>query len=236
MSNVDSELKLQFYKDAYEGYKEWEKCLVCLAQYYDRLFESYPDAERDESKGSTLQLYIMNYFGKSLKYGTKYIYQSMPRMLSVWFDYGTRSLNVEESRVKEERKQFLLKMTQLIDSLLNCLPAYVFLTAFSQLVSRICHPQRDVYIELKSIIIKLLQNYPQQTLWMFISVIKSSYTIRTRKCSEILNDSRLQLQVFKKIVKDFTSFAEKLIELCHKEIPTSLVQPTVGKLVKSLPQ
>lgn len=114
-----------------------------LAQYYDKIFQTLPPQERD-TKGNETQLWIINCFGKSLHYGTTYIYQSMPCLLSIWFDYGTRMLDITHSAIKEERKAILLQMTKLIDSFLESLPPYVFLTAFSQLVSRICHPQKEV--------------------------------------------------------------------------------------------
>lgn len=116
---------------------------MCLAQYYDKIFQNYSEEDRD-AKGSEIQLRMIHNFGKSLQYGSNYVYQSMPRLLSIWFDYGTRLLDVTLSSVKDDRKNTLLKMTKLIDSFLERLPAFVFLTAFSQLVSRICHPQREV--------------------------------------------------------------------------------------------
>lgn len=116
---------------------------VYLGQYYDRIFKTLSEEDRD-AKGSEMQIHMINYFGKSLQYGSVYIYQSLPRLLSIWFDYGTRLLDVTVSQIKEERKNNLLKMTKLIDSFLERLPAYIFLTALSQLVSRICHPQKEV--------------------------------------------------------------------------------------------
>lgn len=142
-SNVNTDVNIQHYKEAMEMFREWEKSLVSLAQYYDRIFQNFTDEERD-SKGSDMQIHMINYFGKSLQYGTTYVYQSMPRLLSIWFDYGTRLLNVSVSSVKYDRKSTLLKMTKLIDSFLGRLPSFVFFTAFSQLVSRICHPQKEV--------------------------------------------------------------------------------------------
>ncbi|XP_072378347.1 serine/threonine-protein kinase ATR [Diabrotica undecimpunctata] len=235
ISNVDIDVNRQNFKESVEMFKEWEKSLVCLAHYLDKLFKSYDSSEQD-SRGSDIQLQMINYFGKSLQYGTHYIYQSMPRMLSIWFDYGTRLLEVSQSSVKEERKHILLRMTKLIDSFLERLPAYVFLTAFSQLVSRICHPQKEVYIMLKSIIIKLVQQYPQQSLWMIISVIKSSYSVRSKRCAEILCDPRLKTTTLTKLVRDFTSLAEKLIELCNKEIPPDVNTTSVSNLLRSLPR
>jgi phosphatidylinositol kinase/protein kinase (PI-3 family) len=58
------------------------------------------------------------------------------------------------------------------DQLIEELPPYMFLTAFSQLVSRICHPHPDVFKHLKTIIVYMLLVYPQQSLWMLMPVYK----------------------------------------------------------------
>nr|CAI5838056.1 unnamed protein product [Callosobruchus analis] len=216
ISNVEAEVNILNYRRAIDAHKEWEK-------------------NRD-TKGNDFQLYMINFFGKSLLYGTDYVYQSMPRLLSIWFDYGSRILEVTNLIIKEERRSVLLNMTRLIDSFLERLPPYVFLTAFSQLISRICHPQKEVYGELKLIIIKLLHHYPQQCLWMIISVIKSSYPVRSKRCAEILSDPRLKSSTLTKLIRDFTSLAEKLIELCNKEIPGDVTTSNVSSLLRSLPR
>ncbi|XP_030746712.1 serine/threonine-protein kinase ATR-like isoform X2 [Sitophilus oryzae] len=232
--SVDVEVNLQQYKDSCEVYREWEKSLVCLAQYQDRIFQNYSDEDKDSK--SDLQLHIVNNFGRSLYYGTNYIYQSMPRLLSIWFDYGTKLFGLTNRDVKEERRNYLVKLTKLIDGFLTRLPSFVFLTSFSQIISRISHPQKEVYLELKNIIIKLLEHYPQQCLWMISSVIKSSYPIRVQRCSEILNDPKLKIHTMPKLIKDFTSLAEKLIELCNKDIPQDVKNINVSMLVRSLPR
>ncbi|XP_060518372.1 serine/threonine-protein kinase ATR isoform X2 [Cylas formicarius] len=233
--SVDVEMNLQQYRDALDLYKEWEKSLVSLAQYQDRILQSFTDEEKDV-KANDLQLHIVNNFGKSLNFGTNYVYQSMPRLLSIWFDYGTRFLDITNTNVKTERKHVLVKMSMLIDTFLEKLPPYIFLTSFSQIISRISHPQAEVYKVLKSIIVKLMLHYPQQCLWMISSVIKSSYPMRAKRCAEILNDSRLRTTAMLKLFKDFTSLAEKLIDLCNKEIPPDVNSTTVSLLVKALPR
>lgn len=235
ISNVDTSTNIQHYKSAVETYKEWEKSLVYLAQYYDKIFNALSDEERD-TKGSDMQIHMINYFGKSLQYGSTYVYQSMPRLLSIWFDYGTRLLDISNTSIREERKSNLLKMTRLVDSFLERLPAYIFLTAFSQLVSRICHPQREVYVELKAIIIKLLLQYPQQTLWMIISVVKSSYDVREKRCAEIFNDSRLKTSEMLRLIRDFTGLAARLMELCNKPIGDDVTVASVSALLRPLPR
>lgn len=71
---------------------------------------------------------------------------------------------------------------------------------------------------------------------MIISVVKSSYTVRSKLCAEILCDPRLKTNVFTKLVKDFTGLAEKLIELCNKEIPRDVTSTSVNTLLRALPR
>ena len=64
------------------------------------------------------QVYMINYFGKSLHYGCEYIYQSMPRMLSIWLDFGTRlAQDIKPGcnmAILSERLNALTRMSSLI--------------------------------------------------------------------------------------------------------------------------
>lgn len=83
---------------------------------------------------------------------------------------------------------------QIMHTMTERLPPYQYLIAFPQLISRICHPNSDVFTKLEvhtrlqmlhillidfmrlfnmqAIILKLLNHYPQQCLWMMIAVSK----------------------------------------------------------------
>lgn len=81
-------------------------------------------------------------------------------------------------------------LLQIIQAMMERLPPYQYFIAFPQLISRICHPNSDVFAKLEvctfykyynklkwllflqAIILKLLQHYPQQCLWMMIAVNK----------------------------------------------------------------
>lgn len=53
---------------------------------------------------------------------------------------------------------------------MDSLPTFTWLTTFSQLVSRICHPSKEVQVTLRTIIVKLIVAHPQHCLWMMASV------------------------------------------------------------------
>lgn len=54
-------------------------------------------------------------------------------------------------------------------------------------------------------------------------VINSSYPQRSKRCQDILNDPRLSDPAIQKFIVDFKFFAEKLIELCNKNLESNQV-------------
>ena len=47
-------------------------------------------------------VFVVKHFWQSLRYGNQYIYQSLPRLLSLWLDYGA---SVVEAEKKERARQ-----------------------------------------------------------------------------------------------------------------------------------
>ncbi|KDR17199.1 Serine/threonine-protein kinase ATR [Zootermopsis nevadensis] len=241
--NVDMDVNICNYKQAVDACRQWEKSSVCLAQYYDRVLGVMTDEERN-TRGGDIQVNMVNFYGKSLRYGCNYIYQSMPRMLSIWLDFGTSVAEAEKEKdrtrakmeVINDMKTNLDKMTKIVDQLVEELPPYMFLTAFSQLVSRICHPHPDVFRHLKTIIVYMLLVYSQQSLWMLMPVYKSSSSFRVKRCEEVLNDPIFKNTTNAKLLNDFTRLTEKLIELTEKPIGNDVKYVTVSSLVSSLPR
>lgn len=237
-ANISMEANINNNEEAIDINKESEESLVSLAQYYDKLFSNMSTADRDV-KGGEILLNIIKCYGRSLQYGCTYIYQSMPRMLNCWIEYGTRvfeNASRDDKNTKEIKKQVLCNMTKLIDTYLDRLPAYMFMSAFSQIVSRICHPLLEVYTQIKAILIKLILHYPQQCMWMMLAVSKSGYAMLNKRCQEILHDQRLNNPQIMRLINDFNLLAEKLIELCNKPIPDSMKVTSVNTVLETLPR
>lgn len=55
---------------------------------------------------------------------------------------------------------------------MNTVPAYILMTAFSQLVSRLCHAHQDTWAILKDILVQIISMHPSQTLWLTMAVYK----------------------------------------------------------------
>lgn len=100
---------------------------------------------------------------------------------------------------------------------LKDLPTYQWLTVLSQLVSRICHHNEETVRIVKHIITSVLQEYPQQALWMMAAVSKSTVAARRDAASEIIQAARKGFRHGSDNSNLFVQFAgliDHLIKLC----------------------
>ncbi|XP_030382288.1 serine/threonine-protein kinase ATR [Scaptodrosophila lebanonensis] len=203
---------LQFFHDALAVQRQSERCHVQLAQFLEKMLEARQPAGKkavsEDDEGRQLLLQIMLNYAKSLRYGSEHVYQSMPRLISLWLDTSSCGAGAE----------LLRKMNDLMSNCCKNLNTTMFYTAYSQLLSRLCHPSPEVYSVLRDIIIKLIERYPQQSLWMLLPHFKSAVTNRIKRCKLILTDTRLQNAQFQRLLSDFNTLTERLIELTNKEV------------------
>ncbi|XP_004459286.1 serine/threonine-protein kinase ATR isoform X1 [Dasypus novemcinctus] len=236
-ANFESNAVMKKYKDVTLFLPEWEDGHFYLAKYYDKLMPMVTD-NKMEKQGDLIR-YIVLHFGRSLQYGNQFIYQSMPRMLSLWLDFGAKAYEWEKGG-RSDRVQMrndLAKINKVITEHTNHLAPYQFLTAFSQLISRICHSHDEVFVVLMEIIAKVFLAYPQQAMWMMTAVSKSSYPMRVNRCKEILNKAIHMKKSLEKFVGDATRLTDKLLELCNKPVDGSsstLSMSTHFKMLKKL--
>ncbi|XP_047662216.1 serine/threonine-protein kinase ATR isoform X3 [Tachysurus fulvidraco] len=215
-ANSESNAIMKIYKEVTTLLPEWEDGNFYLAKYYDKLMPMVTD-NKMEKQGNVIR-YIVTYFGKALQFGNQYIYQAMPRMLTLWLDFGAKVYEVEKvgRPDRAQMKADLSKINSVISEHTLHLSPYQFLTAFSQLISRICHSNDEVFAVLMDIIAKVFLAYPQQAMWMMTAVSKSSYPTRMNRCKEILKKAVSLNGSFGKFIGDANRLTDKLVELCNK--------------------
>ncbi|XP_053507281.1 serine/threonine-protein kinase ATR [Ictalurus furcatus] len=217
-ANSESNAIMKIYRDVTTLLPEWEDGNFYLAKYYDKLMPMVTD-NKMEKQGNVIR-YIVTYFGKALQFGNQYIYQAMPRMLTLWLDFGAKVYEVEKAGRSDraQMKADLSKINGVISEHTQHLSPYQFLTAFSQLISRICHSNDEVFAVLMDIIAKVFLAYPQQAMWMMAAVSKSSYPTRMNRCKEILKKAVSLKGSFGKFIGDANRLTDKLVELCNKPV------------------
>ncbi|KAJ3613478.1 hypothetical protein NHX12_019727 [Muraenolepis orangiensis] len=232
-ANFESNAIMKAYKDVTTLLPEWEDGNFYLAKYYDKVMPMVTD-NKLEKQGNLIR-YIVTYFGKALQFGNQYIYQAMPRMLSLWLDFGAKVYECEKAgRVDRQMRQELAKINAAISE--NCanLAPYQFLTAFSQLISRVCHSSSEVFGVLNTIVAKVLLAYPQQAMWLMTAVSKSSYPTRMKRCNEILKTAVDLKPSLAKFIGDVNRLTDKLLELCNKPVDGNSATLSMGVHFKQL--
>ncbi|TNN78302.1 Serine/threonine-protein kinase ATR [Liparis tanakae] len=216
-ANFESNAIMKAYKDVTNLLPEWEDGNFYLAKYYDKVMPMVTD-NKLEKQGNLIR-YIVTYFGKALQFGNQYIYQAMPRMLSLWLDFGAKVCECEKAgRADRQMRQELGKINAVVSEHCANLAPYQFLTAFSQLISRVCHSSDEVFTVLMTIVAKVFLAYPQQAMWLMAAVSKSSYPMRMNRCNQILKKAISLKQSLEKFIGDANRLTDKLLELCNKPV------------------
>lgn len=274
---TQSESIVQEYRHAIRWHARCEKAHYYLGKHYNKLFEyqkARPMAKRAQAflSGETAKLVIDNYL-RSLGYGAKYIYQTLPRALTVWLELGIEIEQPPEVKLgspdfwahtAQQRRKILMHVNAVVRKMADRLPAFVFYTAFSQIVARIAHPNPTVFPILVDIVAKVVVAHPHQALWTLLAVVKSSNkerSLRGRQCQDKINNDfkRFKDSVdgkdFKTLINNGQKLSEQLLHVCegdirgkpstisltkdlgfvHKTAPCRMVVPLETTLSASLP-
>jgi serine/threonine-protein kinase ATR len=248
--SLDSETIRKNYLDVQKMRKNSEQVHFELAQFTDRLATSVSENVGKKEKFWEYLPDIVNYYSMSLEFGTQFIYQSLPRMMSLWLDFGADYFEIA-SRENRQTVQvssnapnvnknlsslnnILVRINQILSNALQRIPTYSFLTVYPQLVSRICHPEERVFEHLSSIIMKVLFLYPHQAIWMLIAVKNSSVELRKNRCKVIMDKAIRQQPDLKKFICDSSELAEKLVQLGNFNVDMGVTQLCLSNSFKPL--
>ncbi|KAK4162009.1 hypothetical protein QBC43DRAFT_216438 [Cladorrhinum sp. PSN259] len=169
------EVQRMQYQEAAKTYGHWEKGHYYLGRHYKKILESEKalplhDQSEQYLTGEVAKLVIENYL-RSLNYGTKYMSQTLPRILTLFLDLGTQVDKVPDHKITLVRELHTRRQSILTDVYKNFLkyiprtPAYIFYTVLSQIVARITHPNIEVFKVLEQIILRVVENHPRQAIW-----------------------------------------------------------------------
>ncbi|KAI6034535.1 hypothetical protein BKA83DRAFT_672562 [Pisolithus microcarpus] len=139
-----------------------------LGHFHDQWFKQLPSS--DDERGIRMNLHTVKEYSKAMMHGSKYVYQAIPRILTLWISTHA----------------FYAKINGCVASAIDSIPVYKWFTAFPQIVSRVGHSNPKVYGILSKLICKVIREYPHQALWLFASVVKSTKANRETRGRTIL--------------------------------------------------
>ncbi|ORY67260.1 uncharacterized protein BCR38DRAFT_153630 [Pseudomassariella vexata] len=179
------------YQNVPKAYGTWEKGHYYLGRHYKKVLESEKTLKPDDQSehyltGEIAKLVIENYM-RSLNYGTKYLYQTLPRVLTLWLELGAQLDKAPEGKISLSKELYLRRGVQLkevhtsLNKYVYRMPAYIFYTALPQIVARIAHPNADVFMLLERIILKVVEAHPKQALWSLFAIMTSRQSTSDRR-------------------------------------------------------
>ncbi|TFK55398.1 hypothetical protein OE88DRAFT_1622542 [Heliocybe sulcata] len=238
------------FTKATELWPKWESGQFYLGRFHDECYKALPGKEH-KTRGFRMIYQTMKSYSRAIRYGSKYIYQTVPRLLTLWLDLGEKEKVINADN--------LTKLTNEVMKAMRVAPAYKWYTAFPQIVSRVGHGNKDIYKVLSELIALVIQEYPKQALWLFIAVVKSTKSQRAARGKDILNklrnnpgNSRNEVPG---LINECEAMISGLLNLCEHEphgdertfsmfkkfpalrrmMPSRLVIPLQGSLTANLP-
>ncbi|GAA6058573.1 hypothetical protein JCM10212_007012 [Sporobolomyces blumeae] len=213
---VEHNTAIALFKDAGALASDWESPLYYLGHYWDQVANAERNNAANAQKGSpttspayALNLYhVVRLYSQALACGTKFIYQALPRLLTIWLETAENpgvvlfvKIRQKDPRAEppsaevEELFRISRRMTECV---LNCagasktpsnvaLPVYQWLTVLPQLVSRVLHPNETVTSTLETILVKVLRSYPHHGFWAMASGAKSMTRGRAKRNMRIFS-------------------------------------------------
>ncbi|KAH0602256.1 uncharacterized protein H6S33_009866 [Morchella sextelata] len=237
------------YTKASSYFVRWEQGHYFLGRHYNKLHEAEKGiAPLSQSQpflnGETARLVCQSYL-RALAFGTKYIFQTMPRVLTLWLDLGENQ-ELEEvhgsadfrSHILRERLKNLTNLHLSVQKYSERLPAWMFYTAFPQIISRIVHPSQEVYTHLQNIIVKVVSTHPRQALWSLTAVCKSTSRERSSRGARIINrikenyvakGRREADNELKNLILQSQKLTDQLLRLCDADLPSKAVTVSLTK-------
>ncbi|KAJ3016848.1 serine/threonine-protein kinase M1, partial [Thoreauomyces humboldtii] len=227
---------IESYSEVIKELPDWEKASYYLGRYYNKLYESEGKKQRSTTAHGTTpaQLANMSYvickhYGKALTFGTKYIYQTLPRLLTLWLDLGQLPSTYHDAEVganADPRVGRFHQVTRIVRKLVEKVPAYQFLTAIPQIVSRIGHPNPNVHQILEAILVNVLCVYPQQTLWQLVAVARASSKLRSQRVANVFAKAKANPMIRQlsqgsvaSLIQEGQALSGHLLDLCNFPLP-----------------
>ncbi|KAH9060944.1 hypothetical protein EDB87DRAFT_1723684 [Lactarius vividus] len=202
------------FQQATELWQKWESGMFYYGKYQDRCFDTIPPGD-PKIRGLRMRLSTVRCFTKAMKYGNKFIYQTVPRLLTIWLDMG------EDATVNTH--EYFIKISAEISRAISGVPAFKWYTAFPQIASRVGHKHDPVFEVLARLISTVIKEFPQQTLWLFASVVKSRNRDREKRGRSILERLKSSCANESTHVKDLinasVAMVDGLLALCDFPAP-----------------
>ena len=209
---TQSEVIIKTYRKVTKHHQKWENGWYYLGKHYNKIL----DSEKAKPVGKESQIYltgesaklVIDNYLRSLICGSKYIFQTLPKVLTLWLELVAGIEQPQDARRGNEkfnthnaaqRKRVVEETNAQVKKYTDKMQPVALYTILPQVVARICHPNQAVYNILVAMVVKVVRAFPQQALWPLLAVVKSQSKDRATRGLNIISKV---VEVQKKSGKD----------------------------------
>ncbi|KKY18324.1 putative phosphatidylinositol 3and 4-kinase [Phaeomoniella chlamydospora] len=196
---TQSDVIIRSYRKATDFHRRWDKGHYYLGKHYNKLIDSEKTKPIGKEAttyltGELAKIVIDNYL-RAAMVGSKYVFQTLPKILTLWLELVDGVDQPHDSRRGNERfnahtiasrKKVVDDVNSQLKKYIDRIPAYLLYTILPQVVARIVHPNTAVYNNMVALIVRVVRAYPQQAMWTVLAVVKSSNKERAGRGLSIL--------------------------------------------------
>ena len=200
--HVHGELALKLYELVRVARPRWGRAYFATAKCYDLMLDARREALALEGCLILRELaeHAVRFYTESLKSGSKFIFQSMPRLLTLWFEFSplrnvgapqvsssrpSRASNLVKSPNQLSDLQSTLNAT--VTGALQSIPSYMWYTSIQQFMSRVVHSEPTVVDIVISALILISTAHSRQSIWSVAQLFSSQNEARRKAGEHVLN-------------------------------------------------
>ena len=145
----------------------------------------------------------MKHFIEALSLDTKHLFQALPRLLSLWFEFSALSIDTNNcepmsqenlKKLKESLKINQGELNELVASKHRTIPAHAFYSALPQLISRIADSNNDLSLVVQRILSRVLAKFPGQAMWPLAWLLRSKDAKRKKVGQQVFKEAEETLK------------------------------------------
>lgn len=199
-----SDVILKYFEEAASFGSNREEPFYAMGKHYDSLLQAGMNAGADVNLSQDLTaarsvrrpvysggqgaghysrhvpMVIQNY-ASTLCNGHSRIFEALPRMLTVWFDYYA---GLDDKNNRDRGLEFENEVRDVVRKSIQKIPLYMWMTAIPQLMSRILHNWKIVREELSHILARVLCQFPDVSFWTVVPTSQLKSSVARKKATE----------------------------------------------------
>ncbi|KAK5087209.1 serine/threonine-protein kinase M1 [Lithohypha guttulata] len=212
---TQSDVIIKTFRKSTEQNRTWERGWYHLGRHYNKILES----ERQKPPGKESQQFltgeaarvVIDNFLRALACGNKYLFQTLPKMLTLWLELVSRPELEHDARrgnvkfhehLAAQRKRIITEVNAYVKKYVERFQPVALYTILPQLVARITYQNQAIHEILQNMIAKVVYSFPQQALWTLMAVTKSIDKTRAQRGLQVINKV---VDIQKKVTKNASS-------------------------------